>query len=88
MAVRSSTRFPQLPQWHFDVMRGLEHFVDAMSDHDQRLAVVWHARRADGRWPTYAGYPGRTWFRMEEPGASRWNSVRALRVLNWWEAAD
>jgi hypothetical protein len=27
-------------------------------------------------------------FRMEEPGASRWNTVRALCVLNWWEAAD
>jgi hypothetical protein len=24
---------------------------------------------------------------MEEPGTSRWNTVRALRVLNWWEAA-
>jgi hypothetical protein len=92
VALRNSTRFPQLPQWHFDVMRGLEHFVDAASEHDQRLAdavaVVRHARRAEGRWPTYAGYPGRTWFRMEEPGASRWNTVRALRVLNWWEAAD
>lgn len=27
-------------------------------------------------------------FRTEEPGASRWNIVRALCVLNWWEAAD
>lgn len=89
VAVRSSTRFPQLPQWHFDVLRGLEYFVDVGSDQDQRLgdaiAVVRHARRTDGRWPTYAGYAGRTWFRMEEPGASRWNTMRVLRVLNWWE---
>jgi hypothetical protein len=81
-----------LPQWHFDVLRGLEYFVDAGSDHDRRLedavAVVRHARRADGRWPTYAGYPGRYWFRMEDPGASGWNSVRALRVLDWWETTD
>jgi hypothetical protein len=41
----------------------------------------------DGRWPTYAEYRGRTWFRMEQPGASRWNTVRVLRVLSWWEAA-
>ena len=91
VAIRSSTRFPQLPQWHFDVLRGLEHFADASADQDERLrdavAVVRRARRADGRWPTYAGYPGRTWFRMEEPGPSRWNTARVLRVLNWWDAA-
>ena len=50
------------------------------------LLIVRRARRADGRWPTYAGYPGRSWFRLEEPGASRWNTVRVLRVLQWWEA--
>ena len=91
VAIRSSTRFPQLPQWHFDVLRGLEHFADAGADQDERLgdavAVVRRARRADGRWPTYAGYPGRTWFRMEEPGSSRWNTVRVLRILDWWDAA-
>jgi hypothetical protein len=91
VAIRGSTRFPQLPQWHFDVLRGLEYFVDVASERDERLedaiAVVRHARRADGRWPTYSGYPGRTWFRMEEPGASRWNTIRALRVLIWWDAA-
>jgi hypothetical protein len=91
VAIRGSTRFPQLPQWHFDVLRGLEYFVDASADHGQRLAdavaVVRHARRINGRWPTYAGYPGRTWFRMEQPGLSRWNTMRALRVLNWWDVA-
>ena len=29
VAIRGSTRFPQLPQWHFDILRGLEHFADA-----------------------------------------------------------
>jgi hypothetical protein len=91
IAVQGSTRFPQLPQWHFDVLRGLEYFVDAAPHHDQRLTdaveVLRHARRTDGRWPTYAGYPGRTWFRMEQSGPSRWNTMRALRVLSWWEAA-
>jgi hypothetical protein len=92
VAVRGSTRFPQLPQWHFDVLRGLEYFVDTAAEQDQRLGnavdVVLHARRADGRWPTYAGYAGRTWFQMEAPGPSRWNTVRALHVLNWWKAAS
>ena len=91
MAIRGSTRFPQLPQWHFDVLRGLEYFADAGADQDERLgdavAVVRRARRSDGRWSTYAGYSGRTWFRMEEPGPSRWNTVRVLRILDWWDAA-
>ena len=90
VAIRGSVRFPQLPQWHFDVLRGLEHFADVGANRDERLgdaiAVVRRARRADGRWSTYAGYPGRTWFRMEEPGPSRWNTVRVLRVLDWWSA--
>jgi hypothetical protein len=90
VAIRGSIRFPQLPQWHFDVLRGLEHFADVRAPQDERLgdaiAVVRRARRADGRWSTYAGYPGRTWFRMEEPGPSRWNTLRVLRVLDWWSA--
>lgn len=94
VAIRNSTRFPQLPQWHFDVLRGLEYFADVHADRDPRLGdaidVVRRARRSGppgvgGHWSTYAGYPGRTWFRMEEPGPSRWNTVRALRVLSWWE---
>jgi hypothetical protein len=92
LAIRGSTCFPQLPQWHFDVLRGLEHFVDVAADRDQRLGdavgVLLRARRADGRWPTYAAYPGRTWFQMEEPGPSRWNTVRVLRVLSWWGRLD
>jgi hypothetical protein len=90
-AIRGSLRFPQLPQWHFDVMRGLEHFASVGADADDRLRdavdVVRRARRRDGRWPTYAGYPGKTWFRLEEPGPSRWNTARALRVLRWSEAS-
>jgi hypothetical protein len=89
LAIRGSTRFPQLPQWHFDVLRGLEHEVAA--DRDERLGdavgVLLRARRADGRWPTYAAYPGRAWFQMEEPGPSRWNTIRVLRVLCWWSRA-
>jgi hypothetical protein len=90
VAIRGSTRFPQLPQWHFDVLRGLEHFADVGAHQDERLgdaiALVRRAQRSDGRWSTYAGYPGRTWFRMEEPGPSRWNTLRVLRVLDWWSA--
>jgi hypothetical protein len=85
-------RFPFPPQWHFDVLRGLEHFRAAGPDRDDRLQdaieVVRRARRPDGTWPVYAPYPGQTWFRMEPPGPSRWATLRALRVLEWWDAGS
>ncbi|WP_421733907.1 hypothetical protein [Cellulomonas sp.] len=89
---RSFTRFPFPPQWHFDVLRGLEHFASVGAATDPRLegavAVVRAARRADGRWPVHRGYSGREWFRMEQPGPSRWTTLRALRVLRWWDGSD
>lgn len=82
------TRFPFPPQWHYDVLRGLEHFRSAGAPHDERLAdaidVLRAARRADGRWPVHRSYPGRQWFRLEERGPSRWATLRCLRVLDWW----
>lgn len=86
---RAFARFPFPPQWHFDIMRGLEHFRAVGADRDERLeeAVeeVRRARRADGRWPMYRRYPGRYWFALEARGASRWSTLRALRVLAWWD---
>jgi hypothetical protein len=89
VAIRGSTRFPAFPEWHFDVLRGLEHFADADAPRDERLedavSVLYRARRKDGRWPTYAPHPGRQWFQLEPAGPSRWNTCRVLRVLRWWE---
>jgi hypothetical protein len=86
------TRFPFPPQWHFDVLRGLEHFRESKSPPDGRLADavdrVGSARRADGTWPTYSAYPGRQWFALEDRGPSRWTTLRAIRVLDWWESAS
>ncbi|MEC5185380.1 hypothetical protein RCH12_002857 [Cryobacterium sp. MP_3.1] len=83
------TRFPFPPQWHFDVLRGLEHFRVSDAPRDARLtdaiAAVRAARRSDERWPMYRPYPGRYWFRLETPGPSRWTTLRALRVLRWWD---
>jgi hypothetical protein len=91
VAIRASTKFPAFPEWHFDVLRGLEHFAGTDAPRDERLAdaveVVRRARRKDGRWSTYAPYAGRQWFAIEPPGASRWNTQRVLRVLDWWESA-
>ncbi len=83
------TKFPFPPQWHFDIVRGLEHFRTADAERDPRLAdaidVIRQRRRTDRTWPVQRGHPGRSWFRLEEPGPSRWATLRALRVLNWWD---
>lgn len=84
------TRFPFPPQWHFDVMRGLEHFMAAQAQRDERLlpaiAAVRAKRRSDGRWPVFASYPGRYWFKMESGrGPGRWSTLRAVRALQWWD---
>jgi len=83
------TRFPFPPQWHFDMLRGLEHFRETGATADPRLGdavdVIRRAQRTDGTWPVHRAHPGKTWFRMEPPGPSRWATVRALRVLQWWD---
>jgi hypothetical protein len=78
------------PQWHFDVLRGLDHFRAAGAGRDERLvdaiALLKGKRRPDGRWTLEHRHPARYWFPMEElRRPSRWNTLRALRVLRWWE---
>lgn len=73
--------------WKFDVLRGLDHFRQADA-WDERLAdpleLLLRRRGADGRWRLPRQHPGRVWFRMETTGQpSRWNTLRALRVLDW-----
>jgi hypothetical protein len=88
-AIRGSTRLRAFGEWHFDVLRGLEVFA-GQPERDDRLAdaveVVRRARRADGRWPVHAPYPGRQFFEPEPRGPSRWITARALGVLDWWAA--
>ncbi len=82
-------RMPFPPRWHHDVLRGLDWFRAADAPRDPRLddpiSVVVGHRRKDGRWPIHANYSGLTWFKMESGRSpSRWNTLRALRVLRWW----
>ncbi|NNC80757.1 MAG: hypothetical protein HKN94_11475 [Acidimicrobiales bacterium] len=76
------------PRWHYDVLRGLDHFAAIDSPWDDRyadaLAVLVGRQRRDGRWPVQQKYAGKVWFDMEKTGGpSRWNTLRALRVLRW-----
>ena len=85
-------RFSFPPQWHYDVLRGLDHFWAAGSLGDDRLGdaveVVVRKRRKDGRWPLQQRWAGEAWFEMEKVGEpSRWNTLRSLRVLEAWQGA-
>ncbi len=82
------TRFSFPPQWHYDVLRGLDYLQAAKAPKDSRLGVsmelVKKRRTADGRWLLQNVHRGRYHFAMEQPGQpSRWNTLRALRVLRW-----
>ncbi len=75
--------------WHYDVLRGLDYLRDAGVKPDERIAeangVVEDNRDPDGRWPLQNVYAGDAHFEMEagEGHPSRWNTLRALRVLDW-----
>ena len=82
------TRLHFPPRWHYDVLRGLDYFRAANAPLDARLEdaieLVGARRQAGGMWPLARGYPGKVFFEMEETGQpSRWNTLRALRVLRW-----
>lgn len=84
------TRFSFPPRWHYDVLRGLDYFQEVRANKDNRLKdameIVYKRRKKDGRWVLQNRYAGRTFFEMEKVGQpSRWNTLRALRVLRWWE---
>jgi hypothetical protein len=75
-------------RWHYDILWGLDYLRRAGVDPDSRaeeaIDLVAAKRDADGRWPLENPYPGRVHFELEGAGeASRWNTLRALRVLRW-----
>jgi len=84
------TRFSFPPRWHYDILRALDYFQAVDAPCDPRLAeaieIVRSRQRKDGRWSLEHSYKGKTYFELERLGApSRWNTLRALRVLRWWD---
>ncbi len=87
-------RFLQLswpPRWHYDVLRALDHFRRVGALPDPRLAeavqVVRDKRQPDGRWLSEGTHPGEIHFELEDGDGrpSRWSTLRALRVLDWYD---
>ena len=73
--------------WHYDVLRGLEYLRLAGVAPDERAAeaieLVESKRDHEGRWLLVARHPGRMPVEIDagEGRPSRWNTLRALRVL-------
>ena len=84
------TRFSFPPVWHYDVLRGLDYLRSAGAEPDERVAeaIDLVAKRQDrfGHWPLENPHLDRVVIDMEgEAGQpSRWNTLRALRVLDWY----
>jgi hypothetical protein len=83
-------RFSFPPSWHYDVLRGLDCLRNAGIKPDSRVAeaieVVIARRHQNGRWPLNLRHPEHIPLKMETDvgSASRWNTLRALRVLRWY----
>ena len=88
----SWTRFAFPTWWHYDVLRGLDYLRSAGAAPDERAAeavrLVESKRGPDGRWPLEVRHPGQMLVEVDdgEGQPSRWNTLRALRVLRWYES--
>ena len=88
------TRFAFPTWWHYDVLRGLEYLRSASVKPDDRVAeaieLVVSKRDGDGRWLLETRYPGVMPVEIDqgEGRPSRWITLRALRVLDWYFAGD
>ncbi|MGC9344270.1 MAG: hypothetical protein ACP5E3_16320 [Bacteroidales bacterium] len=86
----SFLRFPYPHYWYYDILRALDYFRYADVSLDTRMTAALNLllakRKKKGYWVLNARYPGREHFSMETPGKpSRWNTLRALRVLEAYE---
>ena len=83
-------RFSYPTFWHYDVLRGLDYLRNAGIQPDSRvreaIETVMKRRHQNGRWPLNLLHPEQIPLKMETEvgGASRWNTLRALRVLRWY----
>lgn len=84
-------RFSFPPRWHYDVLVALDYFQDCQIVIDEQLHdaidLLRAKRNQNGSWNLQNRHAGKTFFEMEEVGRpSKWNTLRALRVLKWWES--
>ena len=82
-------RFSVPTFWHYDILRGLDYMRNAGIKPDSRVVdaieTLIARRHQNGRWPLNLLHPEHIPLEMETGvgSASRWNTLRALRVLGW-----
>ncbi len=86
------TRLHFPPRWHYDILRGLDFFGSVNAARDERLNdpvdLLVSRQMPNGRWLLNKPWTGRVHFDLEAAGrSSRWNTLRALRVLKWWRGS-
>jgi hypothetical protein len=85
-------RFAFPTWWHYDMLRGLEYLRSAGATPDERMAeaidLVASKCDDDGRWALETIHPGAMPLELDEDEGrpSRWITLRALRVLDWYSA--
>jgi hypothetical protein len=78
-------------RWHYDVLRALEYFRSVGDPPDARVReaidLLRTKRQPDGTWLLENTHPGAVHFTLDDGDGrpSRWNTLRALRVLRWYE---
>jgi hypothetical protein len=83
-------KFAFPPRYHYDVVRALDYFRATGVQRDTRmgeaLQLVTSKRQSDGRWLLDEAYDEATAVSTRESVGepSRWNTLRALRVLRWY----
>lgn len=81
------------PRWYYDILKAMDYFRYAGVKYDARMddaiEVIKSKRNKDGFWTLPSHHPGQIHFEMETPGKpSRWNTLRALRVLRRYSAEE
>lgn len=79
------------PRYHYDILRALDYFRNADLQPDARIDPAVHLieskQQADGRWLLDCAYDEALALPFAEAVGepSRWNTLRALRVLRWYQ---
>jgi hypothetical protein len=81
------------PRYHYDVLRALDYLREAGVGPDARMGeavqIIESKQQADGRWLLDRAYDEALCVPFGEAVGepSRWNTLRALRVLRWYRTA-
>lgn len=80
-------------RWYYDILKAMDYFQLAKVKYDSRMddaiELILTKRTKDGLWKLASKHPGKTHFDMEQAGKpSRWNTLRALRVLKHYKLID